>query len=176
MVINIINVEWWDWGYFNPLAASLPFSVGALLYHYRTELSKRFKPFSTLYVASGLYALILVNWFVNYKLGTGLSYGFYINSLLNVVLLIILTNVQIANKRWVKYDKALGDLSYPIYLMHWTVAIIVMYVFSLVGIELEKKTELFAIVSIPFMLVCGQMMVGLLHKPVEKIRVTKLDW
>jgi hypothetical protein len=54
--------------------------------------------------------------------------------------------------------------------MHWTVAIIVMYVFSLVGIELEKKTELFAIVSIPFMLIFGQLMVSLLHNPIELIR------
>jgi peptidoglycan/LPS O-acetylase OafA/YrhL len=170
VVINIINVEWWDWGYFNPIAASLPFSVGALLYHYKALLSRCFKRFSSLYVASGLYALVLVNWFVNYKLGTGLSYGFYINSMLNVMLLIILTNVQIANKRWVKYDKALGDLSYPIYLMHWTVAVIVMYIFQQLNITLEKRTELFAIVSIPFMLLFGRMMVMLLHKPVEKIR------
>ena len=170
LVINIINVEWWDWGYFNPIAASLPFSVGALLYHYRAVLSQYFKPFSKLYVAIGLYTLVLVNWFVNYKLGTGLSYGFYINSLLNVVLLIVLINVQAANKYWVKYDKVLGDLSYPIYLMHWTVAIIVMYIFSLIGIELEKKTELFAIVSIPFMLIFGKLMVNILHNPVEKIR------
>jgi hypothetical protein len=45
-----------------------------------------------------------------------------------------------------------------------------MYVFSLVGIELEKKTELFAIVSIPFMLVFGKLMVNILHNPVEIIR------
>jgi len=169
-VINIINVEWWDWGYFHPLAASLPFSAGALLYHYKTELSQRFRTLSTLYTASGLYVLVLLNWYVNYKLNTGLSYGFYINSMLNIVLLIVLTNLQITNKRWFKYDKALGDLSYPIYLMHWTIAVIVMYIFSLFGIELEKRTELFAIVSIPFMLIFGQLMVSLLHNPIELIR------
>jgi len=170
LVINIINVEWWDWGYFHPLAASLPFSVGALLYHYKAELSQRFRAFSTLYTASGLFALVLLNWYANYKLNTGLTYGFYINSMLNIVLLIVLTNLQITNKRWLKYDKALGDLSYPIYLMHWTVAVIVMYIFSLLGIELEKRTELFAIVSIPFMLIFGQLMVSLLHNPIELIR------
>tara|TARA_R110001583_G_scaffold7158_6_gene35661 strand:- start:7687 stop:8697 length:1011 start_codon:yes stop_codon:yes gene_type:complete len=168
--ILITNMEWWDWGYFHPFAASLPFSVGALLYHYKAQLSLRFKRFSTIYIAAGLYAFVLINWAVNYKLGTGLSYGFYINSALNVILLIILTNIQISSKQWHKCDKALGDLSYPIYLMHWTVAIIVMYVFQSFNIELEKRTELFALVSLPFMLLFGQIIVSLLHKPVEKLR------
>ena len=170
LTINLINVEWWDWGYFSPLAASLPFSVGALLYHYRILLNQYFKSFANIYIAGGLYALVLINWVVNYKLGTGLSYGFYINSMINVLLLIVLTNMQTNNQRWYKYDKILGDLSYPIYLMHWTVAVVVIYLFQLFDITLEKRTELFAIVSIPFMLLFGQLMVMLLHKPVEKLR------
>jgi peptidoglycan/LPS O-acetylase OafA/YrhL len=170
------SVEWWDWGYFHPLAASLPFSIGALMYHYKLELERVIRPFSTLPVALGLYALVLINWAVNYKLGTGYSYGFYLNSVINIVLLLVLINLDIKDKAWRRWDKKLGDLSYPIYLMHWSVAVIVMYVFSSLGIELEKKTELFAIVSIPFMLIFGQIMVYLLHNPVELIRNKIKGW
>mgnify|MGYP002700329220 CR=1 FL=1 len=168
--VLIANVEWWDWGYFHPLAASLPFSTGALMYHYKGALRTIIKPIATPVIALFTYGLVLLNWVINYKLGTGYSYGFYINSVINVVLLLMLMNLDVKNQVWRKWDKALGDLSYPIYLMHWTVAIIVMYVFNLFGIELEKRTELFAIVSIPFMLFFGQLMVKILHNPVEKIR------
>ncbi|MGJ8694435.1 MAG: acyltransferase family protein [Thalassotalea sp.] len=170
VTILMLDVEWWDWGYFHPLAASLPFSVGALLYHYRKRLGEIIRPLATPINALALYGLVLINWAVNYKLGTSYSYGFYINSLINIVLLLVLTNVKVSDPFWKKWDKRLGDLSYPIYLMHWAIAIIVMYLFGLFGIELEKRTELFAIVSIPFMLFFGQLMVSLLHNPIEILR------
>ena len=168
--IHLLAMEWWDYGYFHPLAASLPFSIGALLFHYRAQVMDWVKPIAQFKFALIIYGLVLANWVVSYKLNTLYSIGFYINSLINIVLLAVLTNIKTENRRVKAIDKVLGDLSYPIYLMHWSIAVVVVYLFSYFGITLEKRTELFAVVSIPFMLIFGQILVTLVHNPVEFLR------
>ncbi|MBC7004155.1 acyltransferase [Photobacterium sp. BZF1] len=168
--IHIYKLDWWDYGYFHPLAASLPFSIGALMYHYKEQVSAKIKPFSNLKTAFSLYIIILANWVIAYKLNLLYGSGFYFNSIINVVLLAVLANIETSSTQIKIIDKRLGDLSYPIYLMHWSIAVIVMYGFAQIGINLEKRTELFALVSIPFMLLFGQILVSLLHNPIELLR------
>lgn len=168
--VLISDLEWWDYGYFNPAAASLPFATGALMFHYREYIKHILGKLARLDVACALYGLVLINWYWHYQNGTGLTYGFYINFLINCVLLAVLTHAPV-NTPWLwRLDKRLGDLSYPIYLIHWTVGVIVFYGAASFGLELSKRTELFAIVSIPFMLLFGQLTVWSIHKPVEKLR------
>lgn len=166
------NLPWWDYGYFHPAAASLPFATGALMYHYKGEIGRTIGSFARLDVAILLYGVVLLNWYWQYKNGSGLSIGFYLNFLINCLLLAVLTHVKVENKRLLNFDKKMGDLSYPIYLIHWTVGVLVFYGAAQLGVELTKRTEMFAIVSIPFMLLFGQLTVMSIHKPVETLR----DW
>ena len=172
VAIFATNLPWWDYGYFHPAAASLPFATGALMYHYKDEIGRTIGRFARLDVAILLYGFVLLNWYWQYKNGSGLSIGFYINFLINCLLLAVLTHVKVKNKRLLSFDKKMGDLSYPIYLIHWTVGVLVFYGSAQLGFELTKRTEMFAIVSIPFMLLFGQLTVMSIHKPVETLR----DW
>lgn len=144
-------------------AASLPFSLGAFLYHYRGTLLA-FKPDSIL-----LTQLLLV-FYVVYAATAGLIpittsvYPFYFNIVLTAVLILLLSDTR-TDIRWIRnLDRFFGDLSYPIYLSHWLVA-------SLVGIYfgLELSLSLF-IITIPFLLLFSIIIKMLIDDPVEKVR------
>ena len=170
IAILIADLPWWDYGYFHPAAASLPFATGALMYHYNAHIKRVLGRMARLDVAILLYTLVIFNWYWHYKNGTGLTYGFYLNFVINCILLAVLTHAQVNNRTLKAFDKRMGDLSYPIYLIHWTVGVLVFYGAAKLGLELTKRSEMFAIVSIPFMLIFGQFTVFCIHGPVEKIR------
>lgn len=113
-------------------AASLPFSSGALLYYFvhRTTASN-----SVIY--SPVVAVFAVIAFAfNLFYGPAIFHGslgiaYYLNLL--IVVLIIACLFTLSRKKvpcaFGKIDKFLGDLSYPIYLIHWQVAVLVIAFF-----------------------------------------------
>jgi len=60
-----------------------------------------------------------------------------------------------------KIDSFLGDLSYPIYLSHWLVAVFVSSIFGL-----NKSIDLF-LVTIPFLLIFSFIIKYLIDDPIE---------
>jgi peptidoglycan/LPS O-acetylase OafA/YrhL len=122
---NIV-LKIYGFGYGTFIAASLPFSLGAVLYFYIKEISyflDRLKlftlPVCTILFAINLIICIIIN-LVNidelwkYNL---LCSG--INLILSALMVIRLSVVRTQDPILKYIDRITGDLSYPVYLFHW---------------------------------------------------------
>jgi peptidoglycan/LPS O-acetylase OafA/YrhL len=69
-----------------------------------------------------------------------------------------------------RLDGWLGGLSYPIYLFHYQVGIIVIVLFSVLGVELVRPSLTLMIASIPFIFVLSWVVSVALEGPIEIIR------
>ncbi len=110
-VINIIGFEWAD-RYYSIAAASLPFSTGAIIFHYRENLKqiniRLVDKFLHPYI---LISLMAINWLVGFLLGTLRGANFYINYFLCTIMLIALFDRKTLPFITRKFDKLLGDFS-----------------------------------------------------------------
>lgn len=157
-------------------AGSLPFSIGATIFHYKDKFALVQEKLSTTSSVIGLYVLflsnvgacILVQRFTANSLIGEISY--FLNYILNAGLIIALIpgRVSIVSNNW---DKFIGDFSYPIYLAHWQLALLAsMLIFGepLNGLNLNGL-----IVFIATLILCGILSLGLIYfvdRPIEKIR------
>lgn len=133
-------------------AASLPFSAGALLFHIKDKIFR---------VRPGIIVLLLiVNAAVSFLLGLGTGIGFYLHMVLSFFLIAALLRIQRANK----YDSILGDLSYPIFLIHFQGAV---FLKALTGMEFG--IGLF-ICSLPFIHILAYMLYALVDIRVNLVR------
>lgn len=121
-IFQIFNQPGFIAGYGSFAEASLPFSIGALIYYFKQEIwiliqrlfNKPSFALSTLFVIN-LFVSILFNSIALQMLTT------YLNILLTIGIIIALLfeKKNIVSKR---IDRHLGDLSYPLYLFHWSAA------------------------------------------------------
>jgi peptidoglycan/LPS O-acetylase OafA/YrhL len=114
-----------------------------------------------------LFLVIFYLLFVTYS-GT-LVFGktmwpFYINLVLFALCLYQLSLVQRTTNIRTKIDRWFGDLSYPIYLNHWFVALVLSYFTHL------PRSLLLLAYSIPVILILGLILAKLVELPIEKIR------
>jgi len=108
--------------YYPLLAASLPFSFGACIYHF--ELGKRFTQRKHLYWAPILF-------FLNVTIAPDTNKtGFYLSLLSAGYLIMVLRQVDTkkVHARLRKADTFLGNLSYPVFLAHWPMAILMIQI------------------------------------------------
>jgi peptidoglycan/LPS O-acetylase OafA/YrhL len=112
----------WTARYFPVQAASLPFALGAVIYHYRGRISarlgRRWLPL----------AVVLGAWVLNFTSTPGSPMDaprFYANCALSAALVALLATPPDAMQRGRRLDAWLGDLSYPIYLVHILVGFVV---------------------------------------------------
>lgn len=111
--------------YFSLLPASLPFSAGALIYF----LKDGFRPGRPLLLAGLAVTLYLANVFLSqYIFEDMFLEGFYLSILLAFFVTICLVKIdpEMLGARAGAIDRFLGDLSYPIFLCHWLVALLVL--------------------------------------------------
>lgn len=98
-----------------------PFAAGAIMVHYRASLQRfRASPPSLallVWTLHGLAVLVWPSWH--------LIYGLYVSILLSCWVVISLVNVRVT-----PLDALSGDLSYPMYLLHSTVAAWFLLVFG----------------------------------------------
>lgn len=122
-----------DIGYRDIWGASLPFSIGALIYFYKEEifsLLERVKLTSPLLLTSIFSMNMLVVVMVHYLLPDWWWKIDYVGTLLNLLLSALMLVMLYKRGQEIfspKVDRFLGDFSYPIYLFHWTAAIFVAY-------------------------------------------------
>ncbi len=104
-------------------AGSLPFAMGALTYHYRDDL---YRLQSVARLNNALF-LIVIRWVscaafasANALTGRGwlISLGNYANIGISMLIVCTLFHAR-PDVRLRQFDRAAGDLSYPIYLLHW---------------------------------------------------------
>ena len=120
-------------------AASLPFSLGACLYHFRARLAV---PAAHLWVAAPLF---VANAVLAPQLWERIRVeGFYTSLLAAAYLTLALSGLRQADvgRRLWRVDRWLGDLSYPVFLGHWFAAVLASVV--LFGGSAEKGPELLA--------------------------------
>ena len=163
--------------YFPIAAASLPFSIGGLLYFFSKKVTIRSAFLKSKLSTNVLFAAMLINvliWMlVNRKLKVGelTEIGFYLNiAICSALIFSIILGGKIAfvGKH---ADKFIGDLSYPIYLMQWQVGLLVSFLlfgvplheFSILGLwNLTASVVVAILLSVAF--------VYLIDRPVQSVR------
>jgi len=159
--------------YFTIFAASLPFSTGALIFYYRSELSQILKSVSGRlhdYLPVFLACLFVLNWLLAFSQKAFLGMFFYSNFAICAFIVAVLSNrksLPFINK---KFDNWLGDFSYPIYLFHFQVGLLVVVVLRSIGIELIRPDLILLAISIPLLFILSWLVTLTIERPIESIR------
>ena len=161
----------WNYKYFIIPAASLPFATGALVFHYRDKLiSLVERRFDSNYLPAILFSIVLANWVAGYYLGSLRGASFYLNYALCAATLVSLLNKRSLPLVSMKVDKMLGDYSYPVYLVHYQVGLVVLVVFQRAGYNFVYPGIGLALVSLPLIILVAWLMTRYMEMPIELLR------
>jgi len=168
--VNIATLGW-EYKYFSILAASLPFSTGALVFHYREELKRISGKFAS-GVNAPLFicALIGVNWWAGLLLDTLKGVSFYINYVLCAFMIIVLFDRKKLPFISRKVDKIMGDFSYPVYLIHFQVGLVIMMLLNQIGFDIKSPDLSLFYFSLPAIFLVAWVMTVSVERPIELIR------
>jgi peptidoglycan/LPS O-acetylase OafA/YrhL len=171
-VVNILGLGP-DYFYFIIPAASLPFATGAFIYHYKTEILKY------VYIVGGaakeyLFAIIfcgiLLNWFIAFIDEQFEGIYFYVNYVLCALMVAVLSGQKSLPFISRRFDKWMGDFSYPIYLIHYQVGLVVLLLMNKSGFDYHRPDLALMYVSIPVIFVVSWMLTVMVEQPVERVR------
>jgi peptidoglycan/LPS O-acetylase OafA/YrhL len=156
-------------------AGSLPFATGALTWHYRTDI---FAWIKVLHIDRPVL-LILLRWLscagftiANMLTGQGwlISLGNYVNVGLSAIIVCALFQ-RSPDKRLRRFDKSIGDFSYPIYLLHWQgSAIASTILFGTLAYGLSLQGLVTAVVGLGVTIGLGLVCVRLIDPTIERQR------
>jgi peptidoglycan/LPS O-acetylase OafA/YrhL len=176
LALLIFDRQWED-RYFPIAAASLPFALGSYLYfvlkrnRWRSLLESRYLN------PVWLTGLLIVNFAFHYaierltEIPLVFQTGFYLNLVIVTLIVVGLASGKkypFINKKW---DKKIGDFSYPIYLLHWQIGLLVS--FLILGEPYRGNTGKGAIVllvALPVTLLISFLMIKAIDRPIEQIR------
>ena len=163
----------WTHRYFTILAASLPFSTGALIYHYKQEILKLLSGVgggAQEHLPYVVFFGILLNWFVGHMLESPKGLFFYCNYILCAIMVVVLCERKTLPYINRKFDKWMGDFSYPIYLIHYQVGLVVIILLGMAGFTYERPDLMLMLISIPFVFLISWCLTVTIEKPIEVIR------
>lgn len=104
-------------------AASLPFSIGALLFHYKNQTA-RIAAFVPGHALAWLPLYLILALLAQYNQRAFIEPLFFANIALHALIITKLRDT--ARNGWMfRVDKPIGDLSYPVYLGHYQAGLIV---------------------------------------------------
>ena len=164
----------WEARYFTIFAASLPFSSGSIIFHYKEEITRLVSRLDGILYNSlpcMLLIFILLNWYLGFISRNLEGWFFYSNFILcsaMVGVLLSRSNLPFINR---KLDRLIGDFSYPIYLIHYQVGIIVIVLFSAFDIQLHRPGLLLLFISILPILIMSWLVTVTVERPIEIIRI-----
>jgi peptidoglycan/LPS O-acetylase OafA/YrhL len=150
--------------YFTIQSASLPFSLGSLIFFISQE--KKLKS-PSINLAVTIFLLVF-NYFFSLYLGTSDSYSFYINLFLISYLVLNLSLFNI--KPLIKLDTFIGNLSYPIYLLHYQCGIIIYTIFSLYSFHYSKGDFIFFFTSLILCIFISYLTARSIEHKIELLR------
>jgi len=161
----------WAYKYFPVMAASFPFSVGSMIYFLRKEgfpslgSSLLWQPpvLALLLVRNAVAVLVFPIYFLA---------GFYISLLLSIVLCYQIVSGEGWGKLSASADKLIGDYSYPIYLLHWPIGLVMSY--SLFGTAILNPTGQGVLVlacALVATFLVSHLLLVLIDRPIQKLRV-----
>ncbi len=162
----------WD-RYFSVFAASLPFALGSALYFYRDKvLSSLFgnKDGLVAYLPLLIVLLMAINWYIGFLLTRSHELFFYTNIVLCALMLVVLSSYKSLPWLSKKSDVYWGDFSYPIYLIHYQVALVVLYIAQQNGFALQRPDILLMWLTIPAVFLAAWLLMVLIERPIERLR------
>ena len=161
-----------EYRYYPIPAASLPFATGAIICHYRSKLHGLLARLSV--TARGImpivvFAVILTNWAVGQMARHSGAY-FYSNYVLCALMVAVLYERTTLPYVTRKFDKWMGDFSYPVYLMHYQAGLIVAVTSTMIGYPLERPDYLLFLLSFPLVFILSGVITLFIEKPIDLIR------
>lgn len=174
--VILLTKESWHERYYTLQASSLPFSIGAWVFHYKNALSgylQRLRLNRPVFWVSAML-LNMMLWFMIekvYDIEIFFSYGFYINLILVSGCLVSLISYE-SSIISIKADNYIGKYSYPMYLIHWqSAAIINLLSGNFYGQKLMSFNGLvYLVISLLLTLAISSFMVHYIDIPIEKVR------
>lgn len=154
--------------YSNVVAGGLPFGAGALLYHGRARIAGVIARRTRLHVAAAA-ALFTANAVTPHLVPPGYAFywGFYLSlaAVAWLVAALSLLDPRRATGVVSRVDAFLGSLSYPVFLCHWLVAVLVIWV----GLASGKGAALF-LWCLPLAPLVAWAIHVLTERPIEVLR------
>ncbi|MBN2223112.1 MAG: acyltransferase [Deltaproteobacteria bacterium] len=143
--------------YYSIASGSLPFSMGAMVYHFPVKARPGF-----LVPLVGLY---IVNVLLLEPPYGGID--FYLAIILSGLILIVLKDIK-TPKWFARIDKLAGDLSYPMYISHFTVGVYVLWAFW--SNTPKHRGADFFFLSFGYTLILSYAVHRYIERPIEAIR------
>lgn len=152
--------------YYTIAAASLPFSMGALIFHLRTTGFRYFATVSQPRLLWTLLGLLVANYVIaiHSDRTTATTYCFYFNLFLMGLIVSHLARQSLNADR--RLDKIIGELSYPIYLIHFQAGMLVTFLVP----SLSRGEWPFLFASIPVIIGASWLLHRMVETPIELLR------
>lgn len=150
--------------YYPAYAASLFFSAGAALYWHRGWAARLAVPAALLVPLLALFAAspVLVE-----AIGfSHLTVGYYAAAALFAAILVTAATVE-GGQRWRAIDRWLGDLAYPVFLLHYVVATLVKA--AMLGV-VESRSTVFLLLVAATTLVISALYLVAIDAPLQRLR------
>lgn len=143
--------------------AFFPFCAG--LYIFKAKSSNTFpaKPAYALLCVVGLVALHIA---ISLQLIEEFLLGCYLSLLLHIYLIGWLSNLQVRSALFSKLDRFLGNLAYPIYLLNFTIILLVSGAYP----QLALHSTLFWVLTIAALLAMAIVLHYGIEWPIERLR------
>ncbi|WP_395331518.1 acyltransferase [Novosphingobium sp. BL-8H] len=152
---------------------SLPFCIGALLYHYRDEIGVRIAGRGPQLACLALGAITLV---IAVRIAARILWGPSVVDAIALILtgpIMLLAIAPLAVGNWTPVplgiDKRLGDLSYPIYISHWIVGLVIAWMLDWQGEHLWQRLSLCAL-TLPISMAFGLLSAATIDPQIEHLR------
>ncbi|MFA6002164.1 MAG: acyltransferase [Thermoleophilia bacterium] len=172
IAVIILGGSWSD-RYYSIAAASLPFSTGALIYHFKNELPSYMKFIdreTQSYLPAVIFCGIIFNWICGYLTGLSTSLFFYTNYFLCALMVLALVDRKSLPYISKKFDNFMGTLSYPMYLVHYQVGLFVIVILGMMDLEIKRPDLLLMFASIPLIFIVSWVFAKAVEQPIEQLR------
>lgn len=145
--------------YFFVPGACVPFAAGCVVFHVMRRVDTVPAAGRRLVVAAYVGFFALCPWTTD-----PLGWALYVNVLLTAGALACLRHADMSS-RWRAVDKYLGDLSYPVYLFHWGVGLLLAWI-----LDLRETSAPFYLAVMAGVLAVSVADRHLISVPVERMR------
>jgi peptidoglycan/LPS O-acetylase OafA/YrhL len=147
------------------IGASLPFSMGAMMYYTKNKLLN----LSKIHLVIAVILFIIYASFSQLLWTTPKIFGFYISLIIGFYLQLSLSKLRQKDMpQWLNsIDNRLGNLAYPVFLCHWHVGAVIVFIAPM-GVS-EKGLNL-CILTFWLSIIVALAINYCIEQPIEKIR------
>jgi peptidoglycan/LPS O-acetylase OafA/YrhL len=168
MAVNVMNLGG-EYTYYAFAGASLPFSIGAMIFHCRNIIDRLPLFLGNQYLCFILSLLQIATWLLHKTIGKGHDYMtfMYISLAINSLTIVSLLRLKPSKIFSRELDSQLGKLSYPVYLTHVSVTLLASDLFFF-G---EYQSPLLLLFVTPPVLAVSWVLMWAVEEPIERLRL-----